>query len=1034
MPEDRNEDTKEILGELRNLIKSRGSIEELLGSETGTFSQILSATLRSASRNTQQLIETLQQLEYSVSSARRARGLSVPYARDLGELQNFISTLKQQIENLNLLSQATGRNFVEELSQQLPKALNIASINLKEFRNAVEKFVADLKLQDIRTEGKTLQDIALGAFYRRAVEKFPITGYYLEASGALDREFLSNYFDLRQTGAQKAFSEFRSLFELAKSTRNQLPISERIFGSERETFLSRTLSEFYNESLNAINIARSNFVAQLNRVNESLQKAQSPEEIARLQEERFNYIKSLTQLYAEELKIRSEANKELREFLNSLKNFGIRELDYIFSTTRNPFVDIFASSLRQGFLVGTSAFNAVSNLLSRSFPSLTNIPNTRQTPTNRTPTPVPTNKPSTNRTPTPVPTNTPSNRTPTTLSRGLRVGATGALIGVGLDAALNTLETGSLSEGLKRTFTLENILKTGASFAVGSLVGLVNPILGIAAGAGTNYLLDKLFPPREREDADLNEVKQNISEVSKNLNEFSLAAGLSATSIGSLGLAASIASNNLLGRNIATSAASVGAGILAGSAAFLTDFYLQSVNKAYDTFYSRFTQIRLLPQQIREQLGGDVANVSRQFTFGGRIFPVNQGFTPEEYLGTSARLFASIGGLSRSVDNFSSALLNSARVANLFGTSIAEAVNLVAASRRALIDERRAIRGAFLVGSEYSAFTKAFSEALINASTSIAIRQGLNPYDYFNTFLSTQTVLRNFSNSQIARLAERNPEIVQQAVSTFNEFIRSGLSGNPIALGIGIRAGLTPLDLQRGATPDNLIQVLRRLSVETGLVSQFAGGRFTAQAENFLIPIMQQVLGLTNISPEVFRTLIAASITGDITRARRIVETELGKGMPTTKTPDEVFARQLDVLNSSFQLLIDTFKENSQAVVSLNKNITTLAAITLKLSEPLGKGIINLTSEAIEGGTDFLYKYLNLSPESKRIIDEMRRNIENIPSTTTSSSVSIASSTTTTPSLQTSSGVRGTHVIIVEGSISSVPLEEFIRNLNIIKK
>ena len=1019
MPEDRNEDTKEILGELRNLIKSRGSIEELLGSETGTFSQILSATLRSA-RSAQQLIETLQQLEYSVSSARRARGLSVPYARDLGELQNFISTLKQQIENLNLLSQATGRNFVEELSQQLPKALNIASINLKEFRNAVEKFVADLKLQDIRTEGKTLQDIALGAFYRIAVEKFPITGYYLEAQGGLDREFLSNYFDLRQTGAQKAFSEFRSLFDLAKSTRNQLPLSERIFGSERETFLSGTLSEFYNESLNAINIARSNLIAQLNRVNESLQKAQSPEEVARLQEERFNYIKSLTQLYAEELKIRSETNKELREFLNSLKNFGIRELDYIFSTTRNPFVDIFASSLRQGFLVGTSAFNAANNLLSRSFSSLTNVPNTRQTPTNRTPTPVPTN----------TPTNTPTNRTPTTLSRGLRVGATGALIGVGLDAALNTLETESLSEGLKRTFTLENILKTGASFAVGSLVGLVNPILGIAAGAGTNYLLDKLFPPRERE-----EVKQNISEVSKNLNEFSLAAGLSATSVGSLGLAASIASNNLLGRNIATSAASVGAGILAGSAAFLTDFYLQSANKAYDTFYSRFTQIRLLPQQIREQLGGDVANVSRQFTFGGRIFPVNQGFTPEEYLGTSARLFASISGLSRSVDNFSSALLNSARVANLFGTSIAEAVNLVAASRRALIDERRAIRGAFLVGSEYSAFTKAFSEALINASTSIAIRQGLNPYDYFNTFLSTQTVLRNFSNSQIARLAERNPEIVQQAVSTFNEFIRSGLSGNPIALGIGIRAGLTPLDLQRGATPDNLIQVLRRLSIETGLVSQFAGGRFTAQAENFLIPIMQQVLGLTNISPEVFRTLIAASITGDITRARKIVETELGKGMPTTKTPDEVFAKQLDILNSSFQLLIDTFKENSQAVVNLNKNITTLAALTLKLSEPLGKGIINLTSEAIEGGTDFLYKYLNLSPESKKIIDEMRRNVENIPSTTSTSNTSISSTpSTATSSLQVSSGVRGTHVIIVEGNISSVPLEEFIRNLNIIKK
>ncbi|ABJ91536.1 hypothetical protein YS40_142 [Thermus phage phiYS40] len=1014
MPEDRDENTKEILGELRNLIKSKGSIEELLGSETGTFSQILSATLKAASRNTQQLIETLQQLEYSVSSVRRSRGISLPYARDLNELQNFLSSLKQQIENLNLLSQATGRNFVEELSQQLPKALNIASVNLGEFRKAVEKFVADLKLQDIRTQEKSIQDIALGAFYKRAIEKFPITGYYLEASGDLDRDFLSNYFDLRQTGAQRAFSEFRSLFELAKSTRNQLSISERIFKSEREIFLSRTLSEFYNESLNAISIARSNFIAQLNRVNESLQKAQSPEEVARLQEERFNYLKSLTQLYAEELKIRNEANKELRELLNSFKNFSIRELDYIFSTTRNPFVDIFASSLRQGFLIGTNVFSAVDNLLARNFPSLSRTPITTPPPTNRTPTPVPTNRPTTD-------------RTPTNFSRGLRVGATGALFGIGLDAILNTLESGNLGEGLRRTFNIENVLKTGASFAVGSLVGLFNPILGVAAGVGTGFLLDKIFPPKEKE-----EVKQYISETTKNLNQFSIATSAAAVSVGSLGLAASLSANNLVGRNILTSAASVGAGVLAGSAAFLTDFYLQSVNKAYDTFYSRFTQIRLLPQQIREQLGGDVANVSRQFIFGGRVFPANQGFTTEEYLGTSARLFASIGGLSRSVDNFSSALLNSARVANLFGTSIAEAVNLVATSRRALIDERRAIRGAFLLGSEYSAFTKAFSEALISASTSIAIRQGLNPYDYFNTFLTAQTVLRNFSNYQIARLAERNPEIVQQGVSTFNEFIRSGLSGNPIALGIGIRAGLTPLDLQRGATPDNLIQVLRRLSIETGLVSQFTGGRFTAQAENFLIPIMQQVLGLTNISPEVFRTLIASAITGDITRARRIVETELGKGMPTTKTPDEVFARQLDVLNSSFQLLIDTFKENSQAVVSLNKNITTLAAITLKLSEPLGKGIINLTSEAIEGGTDFLYKYLNLSPESKKIIDEMRRNIENIPSTNTASSVSISS--TTTPSLQVSSGVRGTHVIIVEGNISSVPLEEFIRNLNIIKK
>lgn len=65
----------------------------------------------------------------------------------------------------------------------------------------------------------------------------------------------------------------------------------------------------------------------------------------------------------------------------------------------------------------------------------------------------------------------------------------------------------------------------------------------------------------------------------------------------------------------------------------------------------------------------------------------------------------------------------------------------------------------------------------------------------------------------------------------------------------------------------------------------------------------------------------------------------------------------------------------------------------------------------------------------------MRRNVENIPSTTSTSNTSISSTpSTATSSLQVPSGVRGTHVIIVEGNISSVPLEEFIRNLNIIKK
>ncbi len=1015
-----NEEFREsLIGELRKLIKESPSIEDLLREDRSSFSRTLGTILSLSKLEGKDFAETIEEISRAIRSAQRDKTLSTEYVKDLTNLKKYLDTLSELSEAFSLLHEKTGIDVFAQVIKDLPDTLQNAGKGLGEFSRVLKQFLFDLQRETSEISEFSFKELARLQLYRNLAESRPISAYYLQPD--INKELFRRYYapDVDYQVNLKAFQDFSSVFLGARNLYRQLPISERLFVNPRSTFLEQTQREFLAETVNSLTLAKNNLIQNLSEINKKLEEEESPEKRAELLEKRFEYIKNLTNVYKEEISLRNELNKEFRNFISTIRSFGEREIDTILSITRNPFVDIFTSSLRTGIQVGTSVYSALSELFLNSSIGMPVSPGGRGTGSGR-----PTKPGQEETKPTTV---LPTNNQRTFLGKtGLALGA-----GLFLDFGINTLQTGNVKEALKETFSIENLLKFGASSLVAGGVSLIpgGALLAPFAGMGTYYLLDKLFPSRgqtERELALKEKTLQTTEEANKSLSNLASSALGAGTALGVLGvgaLAFSSGVNNKL-RIAPGEALALGGGVLAGAVAFGLDFYLQTVNKAYDTYYSRFVQARLLPQQIREQLGTNVADISGQFAPGGRVFPARMGFTPEEYMATSARLFATIGGLTTNLNNFNSALYNSARVANLFGVSIADAVNLISTSRKALMEERLAIRGAYLLGGEFSAFTKAFSEAIVSASTSLAIRQGINPSDYFRSFLSFQTVFFEFSNRQLAEFARRNPELLQQAVTSFNEFIRGGLSGNAVSLGIGIRAGMTPLDIQRGATPQNLFNLLQRLSIETGLVSQFIGGRFTPQAQNFLIPILQQILGFSNISPEVFRTLMASGITGDYQRARQIVERELGKPFPTVRTPDQEFAEQIDVLNGAMQVLVNTFKENTSVVVDLNKNITTLAAVILAAGSPLGRIAIGGVKEALD-----LLANENLialtKPENKKILEYL-----NAPKETETTNIKITGNVPAGVDKSSLASLpKGTYVILVNGEISNVPLNEFVENV-----
>jgi hypothetical protein len=252
---------------------------------------------------------------------------------------------------------------------------------------------------------------------------------------------------------------------------------------------------------------------------------------------------------------------------------------------------------------------------------------------------------------------------------------------------------------------------------------------------------------------------------------------------------------------LAKTSGSLALGGISAVGAFTVDFYLQSMNKAYDIFYQQFSQQNLMPQMIRRQPGLTTAEISRNLItpgtgllFQGPLSVAGLGFERTELLAGASRVSNQI--LVRSAEDLATRLKEAANVARIFGTNLEQGVEAIALLRKSALSYSDLFTTSYLMTrTEPTAFTKAMAEAVIQASLSLSIQQGASPRQYLESFERVQTLFITSSNKTLSELAKNNIEITRNLVNSFNEFIRGGLN-NPIAGGIGIRAGLTPRDMR----------------------------------------------------------------------------------------------------------------------------------------------------------------------------------------------------------------------------------------------
>jgi hypothetical protein len=462
-------------------------------------------------------------------------------------------------------------------------------------------------------------------------------------------------------------------------------------------------------------------------------------------------------------------------------------------------------------------------------------------------------------------------------------------------------------------------------------------------------ILDIERSGEERKYKDREELTSSVTQFLQNLG---LAALTTSGSLNNLGLSAGKLSVNF--GELAKTSASFGAGLISAGGAFIADFYLQSMNKAYDIYYQQFAQQNLMPQMIRRQLGTTTAEISRNLVtpgtgllFQGPLSVAGLGFERTELLAGASRVSSQM--LVRNAEDLATRLKEAANAARIFGTNLEQGVEAIALLRKATLNYSDLFTTSYiLTRTEPTAFTKAMAEAVIQASLSLSIQQGISPRQYLESFERVQTLFITSSNRTLSELARNNIELTRNFVNSFNEFIRSGLS-NPIVGGIGIRAGLTPREMLLGATPENMTRIIRELSLELGLPGSLVGGRFSGQAREYLLPLIQNLLGLTNISPDAFNEIVLSVITGRATQAQRLIREAQRISPPRAIPSDRDFARNIDQLNISYQQLTDVLERNISAITELNKAINNLAATVINAGNEIIPFIFDKLSEILKG-------------------------------------------------------------------------------------
>ncbi len=863
----------------------------------------------------------------TISSILTDLGRALEKLGDQSEgLKKELDFLINSFDELKTYAGKSLREFIQEYRELLTTQREV-SVSLEEFIN---------EMGGIRQFGRY--------FYLSRLDK----NQYREESYLISQPgFFRSFEDYARLVGPEAL--FKSTESLIKSTvedirlsssifsfLSSLPARERIFNPDIATitdFQRNIFKRIPQEFAQAKQITNISLLELNERINTLLKAPESERDyitLSKLVTQREELQKRLLALLREEIEYRQEFNKRTYGmFLEASKNFGLRTVDKIFATTRNPFVDIFTESFRFAFSIGSQVYSGTRNLL--------NLVPTGM-PKGGAPRPT---KPSS-----PDPTTSPRTTVPPVL-RGAGGALGGALGGYGFGVAEDVLFE---KKSLKDALTSPSNIGAGIGAALGGT--LLAPFglapLGMIGGGIFGSYVGGLFE-RNKKEGDNKELLFFSTQTS--LQNLGLAALTASGSLNNLGLSAGRLSINF--GELAKTSASFATGLISAGVAFVSDFYLQSMNRAYDIYYQQFSQQNLMPQAIRRQLGTTTAEISRNLVtpgtgllFQGPLSVAGLGFERTELLAGASRVSSQM--LIRSAEDLAGRLKEAANVARIFGTNLEQGVEAIALLRRATLNYSDLFTTSYvLTRTEPTAFTKAMAEAVIKASLSLSIQQGISPRRYLESFERVQTLLITSSNRTLAELARNNIEITRNIVNSFNEFIRSGLS-NPIVGGIGIRAGLTPRGMLLGATPENMTRIIRQLSLELGLAGSLVGGRFSGQAREYLLPLIQNLLGLTNISPDAFNEIVLSVITGRDAQAQKLIREAQKRPLPSAIPSDRDFARNIDQLNISYQQLTDVLERNISAITELNKAINNLAAKVLDAGDAVVPIIMNKLSEILK--------------------------------------------------------------------------------------
>jgi hypothetical protein len=967
-----------------------------------------------------------------------------------GESESLRGELDFLINSFSELKTYTGKNL-REFIREYQELLDVQGGSLEEFID---------KMGGVRQLGRY--------FYLSKLDR----NQYREESYLLSQPGFFRSFEhyAKLIGPEALFKSTESTIKRAVedmkissdifSFLGNLPIREKIFNPDIPAitdFQRNIFKRIPQELAQAKQFINTSLLELTERINTLLKAPESERDyitLSKLVTQREELQKRLLALLREEVEYRQEFNKRTYGmFLEASKDFGLRTVDKIFSTTRNPFVDIFTESLRFALNIGSLVYSGTRNLL--DFVPIIPRGGAPRTPT-RPPSPTTKSpKPSS-----PGPTTSPKTIIPPILKgAGKLVGTAGLVygfgvledvlfekkplkesltspsnIGAGIGSALggillapfglsplgiigggilgsyvgglferdqkNISREISLKELAERTsrpnplfapdtssnppasrpgtFFAPNIppnppaSRPGTFFAPNTppnplasrpdtFLAPNTPPNPLASRPGT-FLAPNILPnppalnildiERSREERKYKDREELTSSVTQSLQNLGLAALTTSGSLNNLGLSAGKLSVNF--GELAKTSASFGAGLISAGGAFIADFYLQSMNKAYDIYYQQFAQQNLMPQMIRRQLGTTTAEISRNLVtpgtgllFQGPLSVAGLGFERTELLAGASRVSSQM--LVRNAEDLATRLKEAANAARIFGTNLEQGVEAIALLRKATLNYSDLFTTSYiLTRTEPTAFTKAMAEAVIQASLSLSIQQGISPRQYLESFERVQTLFITSSNRTLSELARNNIELTRNFVNSFNEFIRSGLS-NPIVGGIGIRAGLTPREMLLGATPENMTRIIRELSLELGLPGSLVGGRFSGQAREYLLPLIQNLLGLTNISPDAFNEIVLSVITGRATQAQRLILEAQRISPPRAIPSDRDFARNIDQLNISYQQLTDVLERNISAITELNKAINNLAATVINAGNEIIPFIFDKLSEILKG-------------------------------------------------------------------------------------